>query len=396
MTVILSIFIVLNQFKFDHYFQLLMLFPLFLSPPLLGRIWYNFCPDIFAFPAWTAMSIALAQGKSKGRIFWIGCLIWSGMCKETFWLTGAIISITASIMNPSQRKFFYLLTLLQLTIFIYLFFIWMPTNSNLPAYYGLSYFVGPELIGGTSFLNFIHAVISNIFSLKSLTILAIALLASGVIHPKAIHLSMLPATPGMLMIIGSLSPQIHSPLNQYLLPVMPFLTIGAMSRAAKLDEYYGKISPATKYLLVSPALFLSIYYPLKVYPEIDFSFTRFFHDDIPHAYENYIKKDDLLVIDGTMQPLLPHHMQTVTLLSFWGNPRKLSYKEVLGGFKVITGEKIHELPSCEQIKIGLDKLMFDYQYFSNLCKLIKTNGVVLTEYPRSNLIVYHVPKQSKN
>ena len=107
----------------------------------------------------------------------------------------------------------------------------MPAHSNLKSYYGLSYFLGPEYSNAQSIqLSFVMvSLIVNIMSLKSLKTLLLILLSSGVFHPKLFHKNMLPIIPGLLLVLGSVSPQMHNPINQYWLPILPFLIIGALS-----------------------------------------------------------------------------------------------------------------------------------------------------------------------
>ena len=47
MCIAISTYFIVKNIKFTHTYQVLLLFPFILSPAAVGRVWANFCPDIF-------------------------------------------------------------------------------------------------------------------------------------------------------------------------------------------------------------------------------------------------------------------------------------------------------------------------------------------------------------
>ena len=375
------------------------LFGFLAHPSVAGRLWYGFSPDIIAFPAFAIMAMALLSLHKWSPWLVLLAALWAGACKETFWLTDAAV-LWAYFQGRGQMLNAALGTAACLAVFCLLFFWWMPAHSQLPSYYGLSYYIdipaGAPPPDGWSLAT---AALHNLFSERSAaTLLCLACMTCGLPF-LGWHRCWIAALPGLLLILASRSAIVHHPANHYLLCVLPFLFGATLANLKKLDAWWPKrrrhlwrlapfilgVVPLSYSLLMSGGIADGAALIVKN------SRTKTWRRDAM-IIRAHLPSDAPLVVDGDLQPIFADHRDTTVLLGFTGNPKRLSATELRSDLYVVTSENLKDLPDCNRVRVGGTELQTDIPYFERVCNRIREDGQLVESYPESGLVVFHLPK----
>lgn len=306
----------------------------------------------------------------------------AGLGKENFWLINGWLCI---LFWWKQRNSIWLAgAILQVGIFALLFLWWMPVHSNLEGYYGLA-FIGAPL--GSGWNELLQAMFHNVFSLRSVLTMGIAILLSGGICIAGANLPLWGAAPGLAMILVTSSSQVHHPGNHYLIPVIPFLFVAGMVNLDRWRDHFGKYASVIALLIASIGVVYTTTLPGGVIDKI--SQVHQVRQSQPERRSSvqkfiahYVESDAMLVTDGLYQPIAsPQHQPTTVLLSFIGNPHRLDLSKLVAPFYVYTDASILDLPNCSDVRIGARNLDADYEYFAKLCEYIKLYGRELFTAP---------------
>jgi uncharacterized membrane protein len=377
-------------------------------PAISGRLWFSFVPDILAFPAFFWMALQLSNPvtlRLDGRncILWICAFLWAGLAKETFWLTNAVVAVVAFIrlQNSSRAKlFFAVLAMIHVSMFLVLFLSWMPANTNMASYYGLTFYFGPNASTDLSPVSLVIQLAHNFFSLTTLkTLLHLIFLTCAVffLRPSVVWLA---ALPGLGLILLSSSSQLHHPANHYLIPVLPFLFVPAFFA----QERYGRImariprgiGPAYWSLIpIGFAVFMSYGIVDQVINIVTNKKIAYLRDDVQIAKIQHLGTSDHLVVDGLLQPLFPEYENVTVLLGHIGNPKRLDLKQLSVPLKIVTTVDLKAIADCSTVRVGAEHLKVDYQYFQELCLLVQSRAIALAAYKDSGLYLFSVPGQTR-
>ena len=397
-TVVTLGMLVLGFRKSKEPVQVFFIYLMLLHPGTLARIWYGFVPEFLSMLPLLWMAFILCQepeeeGKSDAtkpglQIQWLIACILAGAGKETVWLTTAFASLGMMLKVPEKKWVYGIFFALNMAIFFYLFKSWMPENTSLTNYYGMSYYAGWEGFWEKPLETFTQ-VILTFENLKFLLFLFLMGCGFGLMPTHSLFLATIPV---MAMILFASSGIVKHSLNHYLLNAMPFLC---------LNSY--------RYLKDSPWLIEKIRRYGSFYLLAIFSFSLFVGNGMAANFLNIVKEeklgsyrkdvgeflkeipsDSLLVTNGSLQPLAQSHSRTIVFLGFSGNGRRLSQAEQTGELYFLLTAPVHKIPDCRKVQLGGPGLEVDYQYFYSLCELIKESGTVLKEYPDSKLVAYKV------
>ncbi len=369
----------------------------FLHPTLTSRMYYSFVPEVMALPSLCFLA-AMLESRRKFRIkdwsILVGTLFFASLCKETLWLTSAFVCLVfALIYRKSQdAKIFVLLALLFTGIFGYLFFKWMPEHSSLSSYYGLSYYRNTWVDGRWGFAGKILGACLNIFSLDSFStlVISVVLIPAGLILFGG-YWALLGAIPAVFLMIASSQSQVQDLTNHYLLSALPFL---AVSSAVGLDRLLIRL-PTEK--IRTYAMLLVIICPLSVtlFHNSGFIFQSLFASaqlspglrEAATQLGKELDPNDLVLIDGALQPLFPGLANVKVILGFQGNPTHITATDLEQAKHVITTNDLSEIKDCRSLKPGAGDLsIFDYEGFYQYCEWLKKTDFLKREILPNRLI----------
>lgn len=354
----------------------------FLHPTVTSRMYYSFVPEVMALPALCFVAALLERKEKLGSKDWtllIVSLVFASLCKETLWLTSsfACLILAFAYRRTKEAKAFALLALLFLGGFAFLFLKWMPEHSSLSSYYGLSYYKNSWIDGRWGFVGKVFGAFLNVFSIDSLS----TLLISVVLIPIGLVLfggywALLGTLPAVFLMIASSQSQVQDLTNHYLLAALPFL---AVSSAVGLDHVLARFpdEKIKKYLM---GLALLVPLAVTLLHNSGFVFQALFATarvspglrDAAKQLEKDIGPNDLVLIDGALQPLFPDLASVKVILGFQGNPTHVTPDDLQRVKHVITTNDLSEVKDCRSLKAGAGDLsIFDYEGFYQYCDWLK-------------------------
>jgi uncharacterized membrane protein len=354
----------------------------FLHPTVTSRMYYSFVPEVMALPALCFLAALLERKEKLQRKDWIFLLlslIFASLCKETIWLTSAGVSVILAVAyrKDQEAKYFALLASVFVGIFCYLFLKWMPEHSSLSSYYGLSYYKNEWIDGRWGFAGKILGAILNVFTMDSLLTLvtAVVLIPLGLVLFGG-YWALLGAVPAVFLMIASNQSQVQDLTNHYLLAALPFL---AVSSAVGLDHVLARFQDAK---VKRYAVGLVVLVPLSVtlLHNSGFIFQSLFATartspglrEAANQLQSEIDSDDLVLVDGALQPLFPDLPHSMVILGFQGNPTHVTAEHLQKVKHVITTNDLAEIKDCRSLKPGEGDLsIFDYEGFYQYCEWLK-------------------------
>lgn len=368
----------------------------FLHPTISSRIYYSFVPEVMALPALCYLACLLAKDDRLHRREWAGfifSLLWIALCKETLWLTSAWVAIVLAIRHRKAKEapIFWALGAAFILGFLYLFLSWMPSHSDLGDYYGLVYYQN-DLIGGQwGLAGKILGAALNLISLQSLGSFVVAAL----LIPIGLTLfggywALLGALPAMALIMAAQHNQIHDLTNHYLLGALPFL---AVASAIGLDQAKLRIDRSLRAYLGLAALLVPA--AVTLLHNSGFIFQTLFasqrmNTELVHAaavLRQTIEPDDVILIDGSLQPLFSDLPHVKIILGFQGNPTHVTPEDLARVKHVVTTNDLAAIKDCRALKPGEGDLsVFDYAGFYQYCEWLKKETFEKTDYIPNRLI----------
>jgi len=362
-------------------------------PAIAGRIDHSFSPDALALPAFAWMASSLEGGPSQSRIgSWMIAIVWAGICKETFWIINGAVLL--AVFLRTRRLGWLVGSAACAVIFTLLFGWWMPAHTDLPAYYGLSYYFTPE--ESQSLGSVLRALLGNVFSSRSLVsclTLVWMTLALGFIRPRW---TWIPAGVALGFVVIARSDLVHHPANHYLLPVLPFLAVAAMHNAKTLARRASRWRIDHKYgmfMALMPLAYTLFFSGGIIYSLATISGTpkrAFLRQDIADFSKKFLSNETSLIVDSSLQPALFNHQDLTVLLNFSGNPRLLNSHELNAAHTLLTTVELKKLDDCHAVQVGGDELHVNYDFFIKLCERVKSDGELLGVWEQSGLVGYRL------
>lgn len=390
----------LREFAVSTVWQIGIVAAIWLHPSVANRIFHGFVPEILALAFYSFVAVQLAE--TRKPLFQINfaailiAMLLAGICKESLWLSNIWLCALFAWQDHTRRKAWLAVGGACLAIFVFLFYSWMPAHSNMPNYYGLRYFVdasaassGPGTI--------IHSLISNLFSLSTLTTILFSiagpLLFLPFLFPNIVTLA---ALPTILLILCTRSFQ-HVIENHYLIAALPFLWVGAIINVARSN-------------LASPKLhfYLGVLFALVPACVLVFSGNGILNSlarltrspALAHIRPDMEKiaaqltEESYIVADGTIQPTIPAQKNIKDILSFVGNPNPFNDVDKDKVSDVITFAKYDTMEICDELK-NLTEIPSNL----NLAETIATCGWLVnvakttTYYENSKLYHYRIERK---
>ncbi len=361
----------------------------FLHPTITSRMYYSFVPEVMALPALCFLAALLEKkGKlrSKDWVLLLVSMVFASLCKETLWLTTAWASLVFALAYRKTKEVhsFVLLAAVLLGLFCYLFLVWMPAHTSLNSYFGISYYRNEWVDDRWGMAGKILGAALNIFSFESLSTLVIAvlLLPVGLVLFGG-YWALLAALPAVVIILASSQSQVQDLTNHYLLGALPFL---AVSSAVGLDRVLARFSN-DKMKHYFQAFVIAVPLIVTLFHNSGFLFQTLFatarmSPGIREASEQLIKDidpNDLVLIDGSLQPLFHRLPNVKIILGFQGNPTHLTPDDLVKAKHVITSNDLSELKDCRSFKQGVGDLsVYDYEGFYTFCEWLKKEAFVKT------------------
>ncbi|MBC7530688.1 MAG: DUF2079 domain-containing protein [Oligoflexus sp.] len=377
---------------------------LFLYPTLASRVTYSFVPEVMALPALCYLAYLLAKKDRIHRKEWTGlilCLVYVALCKETLWLTSAWTAVVLALAyrKDKEAKVFWVLGLLFLLGFAYLFFQWMPAHSDLSGYYGLSYFHNAWVNGRWGFLGKILGAVLNLFSLQSLgTLLVVVILLPAGLTLFGGYWALAGAIPALLLVMAASNNQIHDLTNHYLIAALPFIAVASAMGLDRLRARFKEPKVRTYLALLAvliPAAMTALHSSGFVFQTL-FATQRMELRLRQAAAElrKEIDPNELILIDGSLQPLFSDLPQVKVILGFQGNPTHVTLEDLKKVRRVITTNDLSDLKDCRSIRAGEgDLTVFDYEGFYQYCDWLKSANFVKKEYLPNRLIDLKIEAQ---
>ena len=364
-------------------------------------MYYSFVPEILALPALIYLAFLLVKKDKVNRQEWTGLiisLVFASLGKETLWLTtaGTAILLALSYRRDKVARYFWLLGAMLLAGFVYLFFIWMPEHSRLETYYGLSYYRNRSFDTNSGLIGKIGGAVLNMLSLQSLgTVASAVLLIPAGLTLFGGYWALAGALPALALIAAASHNQIHDLTNHYLIGVLPFV---AVASAIGLDHINARVNnPKARSYITGLAIIVPT--AITLFHQSGFIFQTLFatermNFDVSQAAAELRKElnpDDLILIDGALQPLFTDLPKVKIILGFQGNPTRVSAEDLQHVKHVITTNDLSDLADCRIVKPGsADLSAFDYNGFYQYCEWLKsaeTSGrVVKKEFIPHRLI----------
>ncbi|RYZ49463.1 MAG: DUF2079 domain-containing protein, partial [Proteobacteria bacterium] len=369
----------------------------FLHPTVTSRMYYSFVPEVMALPALCFIAALLERKEKllpKDWILLVLSLIFASLCKETIWLTTSFACLILAFAYRKNReaKVFAFLAVVLAAAFCYLFFKWMPEHSSLSSYYGLSYYKNSWIDGRWGFTGKVFGAVLNIVSIESLSTLLISVL----LVPVGLILfggywALLGAVPAVFLMIASSQSQVQDLTNHYLLAALPFL---AVSSAVGLDHVLVRFQDVKikKYLL---GLVVLVPLTVTLLHNSGFVFQALFASarlspglrEAASELQKDIDPNDLVLVDGALQPLFPELANTKVILGFQGNPTHVTPADLDKVKHVITTNDLSEVKDCRSLKPGAGDLsIFDYEGFYQYCEWLKKTEFAKKEILPNRLI----------
>ncbi len=335
----------------------------------------------------------LAQAYTRNRQipYWqyLLALFWCGACKETFFLTNTALAFLFLLRSP-RKRIDGLILLSQGLIFIYLFCFWMPAHSMQNRYYALSFYADP----GQELLPTVLAMLGNLWQEQSLTFLILAFLGGAwlaVIRPRLILMASLPGLATMLL---SRHPQVKSVVNHYILTIIPFFWSAALQNREAFASVFGRLRAFLLHWGALASLAVTLLHSGVIENSILMSANQrslAFRRDTEAFYKKHIHPDDLLLLDGILQPNIPQHPKSQNLIGFWGDPTRISDEQLASAFYVLTSEDFMKIEDCSNVEIAFGQRPIYYDDFARICEVIKLRGQSLGAYTDSRLHGYFIP-----
>lgn len=384
MWVISILVLIRTEKKYDSYFWMVN-FIFLLHPAIWVSVTYNFTPEVLAVPVYLWLGQRYVSGKSIRLWKYILALLWCGGCKENFILTNVTLSFL--FLFKEEKKWIHgLIIFSQIAFFIFIFFFWMPENRSSPSYYPFSFFSRLDQ-------NIAMALLKNFFSIQTLVFIFVFLIGAhwiAVFRPRAIFIA---ALPSLGMIMSARSPQVKFIANHYILGVLPFLWVNALQNREsfkKLPYYVHRFLRRWSIVLSLVVLILYSNVLDRSYQMYKNPRTTYFQRDTRAFYTQYIQEPDLLFIDGILQPYIPEHNNSQLLLSFWGNPVRITQEQLNSSFYVLTTEDLINLSDCREVYIANGNIPAFYHDFEKICQVVKERGLVLETYSESRLYAFYI------
>jgi len=259
-------------------------------------------------------------------------------------------------------------------------------------YYGLSYFSHEGIPAEWGLPGRMLGAALNVVRWESLETGATVLL----VIPCALILwgnvwTTLATLPTLGLVMAASNDQIHDLTNHYLLAALPFL---AVSVASGWDRLHSRISAAKArfygglLIVLVPASFTFMHHSGWVFQfffageRVDWRLRA-----ATAALKEELPPDDLILMDGQLQPFF-HDLPRVRIIqAFQGNPSPLTAEDRAAATHVITANDLSGLVNCDEVKADAQGLVrYDLESFLAYCHWLKTQTVTRTEYLPERLI----------
>lgn len=368
---------------------------LFLHPTLSSRIYYSFVPEVLALPPLTYLACQLAAPHGGGRNWtvMILALFAVGLCKENYWLVSAwVAALFAARSAGRDRTIFGAAAFLFLFIMLFLFLKWMPEHSTMKQYYGLSYFSHDGIPEQWGLPGRVLGAALNVLRPESLfTGAAVLFIIPCAVIMFGNRWTTLATVPTLGLVMAASNDQIHDLTNHYLLAALPFLAVSTATgwehlqtriTAAKI-RFYGSLL-----LVLIPASFTFMHHSGWVF-QLLFASERM--DWRLRSATALLKKelapDDVILIDGQLQPFFHDLPRLRIIQAFQGNPSPLTPEDRAAATHVITANDLSGLANCNEVQADEQGLVrYDLESFLAYCHWLKSKTVTRTEYLPERLI----------
>lgn len=380
-----------------------LLFAVF--PAFSARLYFGFAPDVLAVPALTMQAIFLSGFSARnngvlfrpsrfgkislgftGALLFISSQIWSGACKEVFWIINSWVALLLAIqlrrhgdIRGSNLLVFW--TVIQFAAFFWLFLVWMPGQSNHVRYYGLNYF---------------DFKMTALLQTNWLAILEL-LFASGffvaLLRPS---FCLLGAIPGLMIVILARYQQVQSTTAIYALAFVPFFIVAVSDNLVRLSDRRARIGRWLLWGAVVASIVLQL--PL-MYRSVRPAWTTSLENlpvDVADARQRF-DKDAYLLVDGNLQPAFHRWRQVRIILGFVGNPAPLKQRDFDAATDVLTMLDVDQLNDCREIQpdstddwAAPGVPYYDYPGFVRFCQWLRNVSRDKVIYPNSGLVHYHL------
>jgi hypothetical protein len=325
-------------------------------PCLNARIWYNFCPDVLAFPAWLLMALAALSQEPKRWWWWAVMMAWAGGCKEYFWLFNAGFCVFQSMATRERKEAsgWAIAALVQLTIFSFLVLKWMPENSIYERYVPWEYYLKLWL------------------RVDKVGWLALFFACLGLWDWKLWHpIQWVGFLPLLVTLLGE-DPRFTHPLNHYLLPAAVWLWSGAFWRLRE--------QTTTRWLSALPMLALLGYCLNETRVSQEMALAGAKRRAFAQELVQRVPSEASLVVDGSMQPWFPRRRNVKVLLKFLGNPGRLRLDREL---YILTSLDLAEV----DIQQGLSKQGWDIDMLRVVQRKVRQRGSLIAQ--RGSLYLFY-------
>ena len=309
---------------------------LILHPSVNRCLYYSFVPEILTLAALCYVARALVS-KNVPNVFTLQvCLLVIGLSKESLWMTSSACSLAFALtphLKPKEKLLWLMSALIYAAVFAFLFFWWMPANSQAPSYYGLRFFVGEKADDSMAFTHIIQVLWENFFSFRSLETFVFSMMLPLMALPLLGQPRLWLATaPTLGLILCSQSFQHHLE-NHYMMPVLPFFAVAAVENLTKFKSEWLHRSLAT--CVVAQLVWWTVFSDPGVLESLATA-TRGEHLSFIARDARRISDELKLVKDGTrfvaadsnLALIFAKDFETIDWFAFMGNPRPVSEKNI--------------------------------------------------------------------
>ncbi|MCX6118622.1 MAG: DUF2079 domain-containing protein [Proteobacteria bacterium] len=369
-----------------------------LQPTVNLRLLHSFVPEVLALPgllifaSWLSGFPDLSQ--RRYYLFGFALSLWIGACKENLWLVNFWVFFAMGVSFSRCRRASFLLAGLNLVIFVFLFFWWMPSMTNMPSYYGQRYFMIAEY-SELGLWGLVKSMVFNLFSMRSLnTFFGSAVLLTGGLVLLGSRRPLIGALPSLLFILMSNSSIVHSPKNHYLMLCMPFFWISVLDAWEKLQnrEIHFKILRMATFAafvfgIFSTSMTLIEFASIVAKWSPKLSLVQM---DIKRVKDSLKPDQSKIIVDGTLQPLFYDIRYSLTTLAFIGNPRQLQVSDFPTITDVVTFVDVDQISDCGSVKGSVQAdggVSYDYESYRQYCDWLKNAKKTKVIYP-SDVVHY--------